>query len=40
MMLCKVVGTVVATCKEPKLTGARLLLVKELDPAGKLAMPT
>lgn len=31
MLLGKVVGTVVATRKEPELAGLRLLLVRELD---------
>jgi microcompartment protein CcmK/EutM len=31
MLLGKVVGTVVATKKEPELTGLRMLLVRELD---------
>ncbi|MSQ84445.1 MAG: ethanolamine utilization protein EutN [Myxococcales bacterium] len=33
MLLGKVVGTVVATRKEPELVGLRLLLVRELDSA-------
>lgn len=33
MLLGKVVGTVVATKKEPELEGLRLLLVRELDAA-------
>ena len=33
MLLGKVVGTVVATRKEPELVGLRLLLVRELDNA-------
>ncbi len=40
MLLGKVIGTVVATRKEPELNGLRLLLVRELDsaylPAGKI----
>lgn len=35
MLLGKVVGTVVATRKEPELEGLRFLLVKELDGAWK-----
>lgn len=31
MLLGKIVGTVVATRKEPELSGLRLLLVRELD---------
>ena len=33
MLLGKIVGTVVATRKEPELDGLRLLLVRELDAA-------
>lgn len=33
MLLGKIVGTVVATKKEPELDGLRLLLVRELDAA-------
>ena len=40
MLLGKVIGTVVATRKEPELNGLRLLVVRELDaayqPAGKI----
>ncbi len=35
MILGRVCGTVVATCKDPKLTGSKLLVVKEIDIAGK-----
>ena len=31
MTLCKVVGTVVATRKDEKLTGSKLLVVQEID---------
>lgn len=40
MLLGKVIGTVVATRKEPELNGLRMLLVRELDaayqPQGKI----
>ncbi len=40
MLLGKVIGTVVATRKEPELNGLRMLVVRELDaayqPAGKI----
>ncbi len=36
MLLGKVVGTVVATCKEPTLDGSRFLLVRGLDADAKL----
>ncbi len=32
MLLGKIIGTVVATKKEPELEGMRMLLVRELDP--------
>ena len=35
MILAKVVGTVVATRKDERLTGAKLLLVRPVDPHGK-----
>ena len=35
MFLARVVGTVVATRKDPKLEGHTLLLVVPVDPAGK-----
>ena len=35
MLLGKVVGTVVATRKEPELEGLRMLLVRDLDAKGK-----
>lgn len=35
MLLGKVVGTVVATRKEPELEGLRLLLVRGIDPESK-----
>jgi ethanolamine utilization protein EutN len=34
MQLGRVVGTVVATRKDPSLTGLKLLLVQAVDPAG------
>lgn len=33
MLLGKVIGTVVATKKEPELEGLRMMLVRELDPS-------
>jgi len=35
MILGRVVGTVVATRKDERLTGAKLLLVRSVDPRGK-----
>jgi ethanolamine utilization protein EutN len=35
LILGRVVGTVVATRKDDKLTGAKLLLVRATDPSGK-----
>jgi ethanolamine utilization protein EutN len=35
MILARVVGTVVATRKDPRLEGAKLLLVKPITPEGK-----
>ena len=35
MQLCKVVGTVVATRKEPTLEGLKMLLVRPVDIEGK-----
>ena len=35
MQLAKVVGNVVATCKDPNLIGQKLLLVQPLDPDRK-----
>ncbi len=35
MFLARVVGTVVATCKDPKLQNQKLLLVVPVDPGGK-----
>ncbi len=34
MRIAKVMGTVVATVKDPSLTGQRILLIKELGPDG------
>ncbi|MCK6549674.1 EutN/CcmL family microcompartment protein [Myxococcota bacterium] len=34
MLLGKVIGTVVATKKDPELEGLRLLLIKNADPSG------
>jgi ethanolamine utilization protein EutN len=36
MILARVVGTVVATRKDEKLVGAKLLVVRPVDAAGKL----
>lgn len=36
MILGRVVGTVVATRKDEKLVGAKLLIVRPVDPSGKL----
>ncbi len=35
MILAKVVGTVVATRKDEKLAGTKLLVVRTIDPSGK-----
>lgn len=35
MILARVVGTVVATRKDPRLEGAKLLIVKPVSPEGK-----
>jgi microcompartment protein CcmK/EutM len=35
MQLCKVVGTVVATRKEPSLDGLKLMLVRQVDTDGR-----
>jgi ethanolamine utilization protein EutN len=40
MQVARVVGTVVATHKNAKLEGAKLLLVQPLDPAGADKGPT
>jgi microcompartment protein CcmK/EutM len=37
MQLCKVVGTVVATRKEPTLDGLKMLLVRQVDTEGQEA---
>ena len=36
MILAKVVGTVVATRKDPRLEGQKLLVVRPVDPGGKI----
>jgi microcompartment protein CcmK/EutM len=36
MLLAKVVGTVVATRKDPRLESQKLLLVRPVDPSGKI----
>ncbi|MGH9533915.1 MAG: EutN/CcmL family microcompartment protein [Terriglobales bacterium] len=35
MLLARVVGTVVATRKDPRLEGMKLLIVRPLDPQGR-----
>jgi microcompartment protein CcmK/EutM len=35
MLLGKIVGTVVATRKDPRLTSSKLLVVRPMDPHGK-----
>ena len=35
MLLAKIVGTVVATRKDPRLVSSKLLLVRPMDPRGK-----
>jgi len=40
MQIARVVGTVVATQKNAKLEGAKLLLVQPLDPGGAAKGPT
>jgi microcompartment protein CcmK/EutM len=36
MLLAKIVGTVVATRKDPRLVSNKLLLVRSVDPHGKI----
>lgn len=36
MLLAKIVGTVVATRKDPRLVASKLLLARPVDPQGKL----
>ena len=36
MLLAKVVGTVVATRKDPRLVSSKLLLARPMDPRGKV----
>jgi microcompartment protein CcmK/EutM len=36
MILAKVVGTVVATRKDPRLVSSKLLIARAMDPKGKL----
>ena len=36
MLLAKIVGTVVATRKDPRLVSSKLLLARPVDPHGKL----
>jgi microcompartment protein CcmK/EutM len=36
LLLAKVVGTVVATRKDPRLVSSKLLIVRPIDPKGKL----
>ena len=35
MLLAKIVGTVVATRKDPRLVSSKLLVVRQVDPRGK-----
>ena len=35
MLLAKIVGTVVATRKDPRLVSCKLLVVRPIDPSGK-----
>lgn len=35
MQLAKVIGTVVATCKDPSLTGVKLLVIQPVNSAGQ-----
>ena len=35
MLLAKIVGTVVATRKDPRLLGSKLLIARPVDPKGK-----
>ena len=35
MLLAKIVGTVVATRKDPRLVSSKLLVVRPIDPSGK-----
>jgi ethanolamine utilization protein EutN len=36
MLLAKIVGTVVATRKDPRLEASKLLLARSVDPSGKI----
>jgi microcompartment protein CcmK/EutM len=36
LLLAKIIGTVVATRKDPRLDGHKLLLVRGMDPSGKV----
>ena len=36
MLLAKIVGTVVATRKDPRLVSSKLMVVRSLDPKGKI----
>lgn len=36
MLLAKIVGTVVATRKDPRLVSSKLLVARPMDPAGKI----
>ncbi len=36
MLLAKIVGTVVATRKDPRLISSKLLVVRPIDPSGKV----
>ena len=35
MLLARIVGTVVATRKDPRLVGSKLLVARPMDPSGK-----
>ena len=34
MLIAKVIGTAISTIKDPKVTGDKLLILKQTDPAG------
>ena len=39
MLLARIVGTVVATRKDPRLVSSKLMVVRSVDPKGKLDGP-